>query len=132
MSRLNVTIKDNLRAYEQHMLYKKEHKLDIWRGTGRTIRDLFDLASRYPDGNFIYITHNRAMAQYAFHKFVDIMTTFGAPVTVNVSTSVVSLHDARYKFACDSKKLRQELHPDTVTIEDHMVGELGSKFKFPW
>lgn len=120
------TPKENREAHKLQKQYKKEHYIDPWRGTGRTTRELFSLASMYPSGSYLYICHNHAMARYAFHKFMDIQTTFGAPIEVNPTKMEIKLHDATYKFAIDSEHLRRNIRPSTTVIEDHMIGELRS------
>ena len=116
-------IKQNLESHKQFLKYKKENYIEPWRGTGRTTRTLFDMSSRYPDGEFMMLCHSLAMAKYCFDKFVLMQVTFGAPITVNRSNLSVRLQDAKYSFKVDSMRLRHDLMSHVEIFEDHHVQE---------
>lgn len=124
-------MKDRIKANQEKERklkeYKKEHNVDPWRATGQTTRALFDLASRQPNGTYMFITHNEPMAKLAMEQFVRMQAEHGAPIKVNWNRKCVTLQNAEYYFRRDSDYLRQNLMPTTTIIEDHMVGYERSK-----
>ena len=118
------TIKENKARYQELLKYKKSHNVPPYRATGRSTRELFDMASRYPHGQFIHINHSTSMARHNLEKFVLMLTTMGAPVmSINKSRLIVKLPHAEYKFAVDSDRLRADMRPDDQVFEDHHVQE---------
>ena len=125
-------IKQNREKQKYFIQMKKEQGVEPWRATGRTTRAIFDLCSRYPHGEFLFLTHNQPMAKLAFDQFVQMQADWGAPIKVNRNQMLVELHSARYWFKPDSKQTQEfinyrkcDLHPDFefTVIEDHFVAE---------
>jgi hypothetical protein len=121
---MNDRIKQNNDYCDNLKRHRKEYGIEPWRATGRTSRTLLDMASRYPEGDFVLICHSSAMARLCFEKFVEIQAVSGAPLKINKPQMEIKLQGARYLFKVESQHLHQSLHPDVEIFLDHHVQEV--------